>query len=222
MTILDQEIEKCLRQQIQKRYPSHGIIGEEFGELNSDAEFVWTLDPVDGTEELVYGVPLWGTIIALLRNRKPVLGLIDHAALDVCVVGTKGGGVFCNGNLVQQLSPLSESPRCYLASRHQFARSVDEGELFEDATRLFPNVRIYCACYAFTSIICGNADIALEANLKIWDLAAAEVLIKEVGGEFVSFAERTLGDGTPVYSAVFGKKAGVERVLGEVGICSSP
>jgi fructose-1,6-bisphosphatase/inositol monophosphatase family enzyme len=213
VTSIDKGIEKILREKILKNYPDHGIIGEEFGEINSDADFVWTLDPIDGTEELVNGLPFYGTIIALLYKQTPVLGLIDHPALDICTIGAKGLGVFSNDNEIKINSESPKNPRIYLGSKHQFLRGKDDTKIFDTVSDLYPNVRIFCTCYGFTGILNGQADVALEYNLKIWDLAAVEILVNEAGGQFVKFGEQVLPNGLKYFGAIFGKPIHVENIV---------
>ncbi len=212
VTSLDTQLERILRDAILKRYPNHGIIGEELGTINPSAEFIWTIDPIDGTEELVYGIPLYGTIISLLHNMRPILGLIDHPALNICTIGAIGMGAFRNGKKLLDLGAVNDPARLYLGSRHQFLRGWDDSEKFNVVSKRIPNVRIFCTCYGFTGLFNGEADVAVESNLKIWDLAAAEVLVKEVGGEFVKIGEQVLPSGLRLYGAVFGKK----KLVGEL------
>src|SRR5687767_12085213 len=87
VTIADRGAEQLMRARIAKRFPEHGIIGEEFGSERADAEFVWMLDPVDGTKSFITGVPLWGTLIALLHQGQPVLGCIHQPVLDQLLLG---------------------------------------------------------------------------------------------------------------------------------------
>ena len=213
VTSIDKKIEEILSEKILSKYPDHGIIGEEFGEINPSADFIWTLDPIDGTEELVNGVPTYGTIISLLHREVPIIGLVDHSELDLCTIGAKGLGVYTNGKKLAELSKPSTSPRLYIASRDQFLRYGDKGELFDLVAKKYSNLRIYKTCYSFTGVINDQADIVVEYGLKIWDLAAVEVLIKEVGGDFVKIEEQSLPSGLRVCGAVFGKKELVTEVL---------
>ena len=216
VTSLDTDLERALRSAILKRFPQHGVVGEELGSVNTESDFVWTIDPIDGTEELVNGVPLYGTIIALLHKGQPVVGFIDHPALDIYTVGAQGLGVFRNGRRLSQLGELNAVPRLYLGSRHQFVREGDSSELFEKASRRVPNVRIFCTCYGFTGLVNGEADVAVEFGLKIWDLAAAELLVKEVGGEYVSLGEQVTASGVRLYGAAFGKRELVRELVAEL------
>jgi len=81
VTIADRMAEEKMRLLIQKEFPNHGIIGEEFGSENTDAEFVWVLDPIDGTKSFISGALSFGTLIALLKNGEPFIGVINHPIL---------------------------------------------------------------------------------------------------------------------------------------------
>ena len=87
VTIADKKTEEFLRESIIKEFPEHGILGEEFGEVNPDAEYKWVLDPIDGTKSFISGTPLFGTLIALLQNGNPVLGAINLPILNELLIG---------------------------------------------------------------------------------------------------------------------------------------
>src|SRR5215212_5982168 len=87
VTVADRGAEELMRTRIAKRFPTHGVIGEEFGSERAEAEFVWVLDPVDGTKAFITGLPLWGTLIALLHGGQPVLGCIHQPVLEQLVLG---------------------------------------------------------------------------------------------------------------------------------------
>ena len=90
VTIADRKSEKVMRDLIEKQFPSHGIVGEEFGKKDENAEFVWVLDPIDGTKSFITGSPLFGTLIALLHNCEPVVGVINQPYSRECWPGAKG------------------------------------------------------------------------------------------------------------------------------------
>ena len=95
VTLADRNAEEILRAKITRNFPGHGIIGEEFGEENSSAEWVWTIDPIDGTRSFIRGLPLFATLIALLHKGKPVMGVISLPALRETTWAVKGQGAFC-------------------------------------------------------------------------------------------------------------------------------
>src|SRR5713226_5872171 len=100
VTAADRAAEQAMRTLIRETFPAHGIIGEEFGSERADAEFVWVLDPVDGTKSFICGVPLWGTLIALLHGGQPVLGCINQPVLDQLMIGD-GTTTLLNGASVR-------------------------------------------------------------------------------------------------------------------------
>src|SRR5690349_17093056 len=87
VTVADRGAEELIRARLAKKFPAHGIVGEEFGSERADAEFVWVLDPIDGTKAFITGVPLWGTLIALLHRGQPVLGCIHQPILRQLMIG---------------------------------------------------------------------------------------------------------------------------------------
>jgi len=90
VTVADRAVEAMIRERIEAKYPEHGIAGEEFGRVRLDAEYVWSLDPIDGTKAFISGSPLFGTLIALLRGGVPVLGVVDVPATGEVWIGGEG------------------------------------------------------------------------------------------------------------------------------------
>src|SRR3954471_857444 len=101
VTAADRAAEQAMRSLIESRFPEHGIIGEEFGRVREDAEFVWTLDPIDGTKSFISGVPLFGTLIALTHAKRPILGIIDQPISRERWVGVAGRPTILNGAVVR-------------------------------------------------------------------------------------------------------------------------
>ncbi|MEK7207401.1 MAG: inositol monophosphatase family protein, partial [Pseudomonadota bacterium] len=100
VTNVDLKVEEHLRGRIQRHFPEHGIIGEEYPPTRPDAAFQWIMDPIDGTEDFVYRVPTFGTILALHYRGQPVIGILDHPMLDLCVSAAYGQGTRKNGERV--------------------------------------------------------------------------------------------------------------------------
>ena len=98
VTVADRETERALRNLINECFPDHGIYGEEFGAENSDSRFIWVLDPIDGTRSFITGTPTFGTLISLMENGAPVLGVIDMPAMDERWIGAEATGTFLNGD----------------------------------------------------------------------------------------------------------------------------
>src|SRR6185503_13786150 len=100
VTAADREAEAAMRRLIAARFPDHGIIGEEYGREREDAEFVWVLDPIDGTKSFISGVPLFGTLIALANRGRPILGIIDQPISRERWIGAVGRRTTFNGSTV--------------------------------------------------------------------------------------------------------------------------
>lgn len=211
VTDADEAVEALLRETIAARFPGHGILGEEFGHTRPQAAFQWILDPIDGTDNLAHDIPTYGTIIALHHEGVPLLGVIDHPALDLTYSAVRGLGAFRNG---QRLSIRTPDPAAALGREiivttapENFARSQDV-PLFNAICRAFPNLRVYRDCFAQTRAAQGSVGAMVEFNVKLWDVAAVPVLVEEAGGKYVCVRERE-----GIYSAVFGKAAVVDALL---------
>lgn len=211
VTDVDKAVEILLRETIGARFPQHGILGEEFGHTQPRAPFQWILDPIDGTDNLAHEIPTYGTIIALHHEGVPLLGVIDHPALDLTYSAVRGLGAFCNGERLSiapadTTVPLSREIVITTAPEN-FARSQDL-LTFDAICRAFPNLRIYRDCFAQTLAAQGSVGAMVEFNVRLWDIAAVPVLVEEAGGKYVCVRERA-----GVYSAVFGKAAVVDALL---------
>ncbi len=100
VTVADKKAEELMRELILKEFPAHGIIGEEFGSYNADAEYVWVLDPIDGTKNFVCGGWMFGTLIGLLKNNEPILGVIHQPILKEFLLGTADGTMLNDSRVV--------------------------------------------------------------------------------------------------------------------------
>ncbi|MCH7486362.1 MAG: histidinol-phosphatase [Proteobacteria bacterium] len=180
VTAADREAEAAMRALIEAAYPDHGILGEELGTQNSGAEFVWVLDPIDGTQSYVTGKPLFGTLIALARDGAPVLGVMDNPALGERWVGCEGRPTTFNGEEVS-VRPCGELDQAWLyaTSPHMF-----EGD-FDAFERLRKRVRraLYGAeCIAYGLLANGHVDLVCEATMKPYDYAALVPVVTGAGG----------------------------------------
>jgi fructose-1,6-bisphosphatase/inositol monophosphatase family enzyme len=217
VTEVDRAIERRLREMIGRWFPDHGVVGEEYPAERPDRAYQWILDPIDGTAELIHGIPTWGAILALHHHGVPVVGLIDHPPLDLRVSAGTGLGAYRNGQRIRlpemAASVPPEAVRLVLTARINFTRGIDEGHVFEALTRRFPNHRIYRAAYAHTAVVTGAADVMVVAHDHIWDVAAAQVLIEEAGGAYTVVRDFETSAGR-LLSVVFGKRGVVDRLTG--------
>ena len=216
VTNADLHIEKQLRAMVEREFPAHGIVGEELPPRLPAAAYQWIFDPIDGTEDFVQQIPTFGTIIGLHYRGEPVAGVIDVPRLHTRGHAVFGRGCFIDGRRVQLAEFAPDTPaehvRLMLAARANFARqSARGGAAFDAVTRDFPNHRIYRTCYAHLCTVSGQVDAMIEYGNKIWDLAAARILIEEAGGSYREVARRETPAGA-LLGAVFGRPALVARL----------
>jgi histidinol-phosphatase len=216
VTDVDRAVERRLRELLGRWFPDHGVVGEEYPPERPDSAFQWILDPIDGTAELIHGIPTWGALLALHHRGVGVVGLIDHQGLDLRVSAGRGLGAYRNGQRIRlpeiAAGARPESVRVVLSARVNFTRGVDEGHVFDALTRRFPNHRIFRAAYAHTAVITGAADVMVDAHNHIWDVAPSQVLIEEAGGAYAAVRDFE-GPTGRLLSAVFGKRGVVDRLV---------
>ena len=143
VTDVDRAVERRWRELLDRWFPDHGALGEEYPPTRPASAFQWIMDPIDGTEEFVHGIPTFGTMLALHHRGVPLVGVIDHPALDIRVNAGVGLGTHRNGRRIRlDDAPASSRPedvRLVLSARVNFSRHVDEGHLFEHLTRVYPD-----------------------------------------------------------------------------------
>jgi inositol-phosphate phosphatase / L-galactose 1-phosphate phosphatase / histidinol-phosphatase len=186
VTKADREIERIIREEIEKKFPTHGIIGEEFGNKNVEADFVWILDPIDGTSSFIIGRPLFGTLIALTYKGKSILGIMNQPITNERWIGIDGEGSWLNGKKIQtrNCTEISDSVMCASSSYH--FQNGDE-EILKRLSGAAKYQRlggiIYGGdCYSYASLASGFVDIVLDPGLKVYDYAALLPIIEMAGG----------------------------------------
>ncbi len=213
---VDLKCEELARTLIRKHYPHHGIIGEEYGTENGDAEFVWTIDPIDGTQNLINRIPTFGTIIGLLYQGNPVLGWIDFPVLGESFRGGLPCGTYRNGKQIQLLdleSPALTSTDIIATNCPATFERGGNTDVLWKVLRFHPHSRIYYDVYAHGLAIRGAVAVMVEYNLKIWDIAATKALIEGAGGTYRELGTiEQPGDYTR-YHAAFGKPRAVDLIV---------
>jgi histidinol phosphatase-like enzyme (inositol monophosphatase family) len=184
VTQADREIEEKFRAMVRKEFPDHGIIGEEFGRDRPDAEFVWVIDPIDGTRAFMTGKPIFGTVIGLLHEGKPMAGTVDQAFTKERWFGVTNRFAFHNGKPIHIAPPrkLNEA-RMYIGSPNMFDGPNLEKYLTLCRTARWPQYG--CDCYAYGLLAMGWADCVVEQKLALYDVAGLVPIITGAGG-FVS------------------------------------
>lgn len=181
VTAIDKQIEANLRNLIAARYPGHGIHGEEHGAERLDADHVWVLDPIDGTAPFIAGVPVFGTLIALLSKGVPILGIIDHPVTRDRWFGAVGRPTTRNGEICRTRSCPSIAEALMSASNPDFFNE-SERPAFE-ALRARTQWRIYGgSCFSYGLMASGRTDVAIDTGFSIHDYAPYKPILEGAGG----------------------------------------
>ncbi len=199
VTIADREAEAAMRALIAESYPDHGVVGEEHGTLRAEAEYVWVLDPIDGTKRFISGHVQFGTLIALLREGAPVLGVIDMPAMGERWIGAAGRPTTHtdrDGTQPARVRPCAE---------------LNEATLFSTTPHMFPGadfaaferVRVQTRepmyggeCYAYGLLTLGFVDLVIEATMGTYDYLPLVAVVEGAGGTITDWAGRPLGLGS--------------------------
>ncbi|GLH81257.1 histidinol-phosphatase [Bradyrhizobium sp. SSBR45G] len=184
VTEADRAAEAVMRRLIKANFPQHGIVGEEFGNEREDADYVWVLDPIDGTKSFIAGFPTWGTLIALLHKGTPVFGMMHQPFIAERFAGDNGSANYKNAAGERRLSVRRcdrlEDAVCYTTS--PLLMNESDRAIFakvEAETRLS---RYGGDCYSYCMLAAGHLDLVIETELKPYDIAALIPIINGAGG----------------------------------------
>ena len=187
VTLADQKAEEILRKKIQREFPDHGIIGEEFGEQDSHREWVWTIDPIDGTRSFIQGLPMFATLLSLLHKGEPVMGIICLPALGETVWAVQGKGTF-SGKRRLRVSSHSKLKDSVLATAdHYCFREKKYLRFWNQLHSKAKLVRTYPDAFGHLLAIRGSVDAMVDPWAYIWDFAPCKILVQEAGGVFANF-----------------------------------
>jgi inositol-phosphate phosphatase/L-galactose 1-phosphate phosphatase/histidinol-phosphatase len=181
VTIADREAETAMRDLLTRHVPEHGVFGEEHGAVRTDAEYVWVLDPIDGTKAFITGLPIFGTLVALLHRGKPVLGIIDQPILKERWLGVEGQRSTFNGQPISvRACPSLANAYMYSTAPIMFPGAYEKPH--EALTKKVKLFRWGGDCYAYGLLASGHVDLVVEASLKLYDFAALVPVVKGAGG----------------------------------------
>jgi len=193
VTDADKAVERAIIDAIATKYPSDGVVGEEFGSSGSKDRY-WVIDPIDGTKNFVRGVPTWATLIALVENEEVVASVVSSPALYRRWYASAGGGAFVveGGSVkaspaprklnVSKVSQLSDASITYSDFQGWGARRANFEKLLDGAWR----TRGLGDFWSHMLVAEGAVDVAIEPSLALWDMAALDLIVREAGGKFTS------------------------------------
>ncbi|HEX9995876.1 MAG TPA: inositol monophosphatase family protein [Abditibacterium sp.] len=186
VTLADRGAEEVMRAMIERQFPTHGIIGEEFGSHNADAEWVWILDPVDGTKSFISAVPLFGTLIGLLYQGKPVVGCINQSILGQMLLGD-GTTTTLNGKTVRVRACASVEQATLLTTDPLRPRAHFDGAAFENLASRARLFRSWGDCYGYLLLCSGWADAMLDPKMAPWDFLPLLPVLRGAGAKVTNW-----------------------------------
>lgn len=186
VTIADKKAEEVMCELISKHFPDHGIIGEEFGATNKGAEYTWILDPIDGTKSFICGAYSFGTLIGLLKNGEPILGVYNHPILNDFLLGDNHQ-TFINEvkTSVRNCNKLDDA--VLLTTDHLNIEKYQNIEKFNNLIKKVKLYRNWGDCYGYYLLATGYADIMIDPIMSPWDLLPLIPIIKGAGGIVTDF-----------------------------------
>ena len=206
VTAADHATEEFIRGEIEKNYPSHALVGEEYGEkAGEENPFRWIVDPIDGTKSFLKGVPFYSVLIALEIEGVSRVGVVCFPALDEVLYAADGLGAWCNGRRVRvsEVSKLKEAVFCY-TSWAGF-RTKGRLDVFEKLHKECFFGRGWSDAYGYYMVATGRAEVMLDAAVQLWDVAPLPPIFREAGGFFGSWEGKeghTYGEGFAVNAAL--------------------
>lgn len=180
----DQAAERAIRALIEEAFPDHGILGEEYGTVGADRDYVWVIDPIDGTRAFISGLPVWGTLIGLYHKGQAVMGLMDQPFTGERFFAANGVTHYRGPEGERTLATrdcgsLSEAIMFTTSPALYHGDIKTKFEAVQDKVRL---ARYGCDCYAFALLAAGHIDLVIEAGLKPYDVGGLIPLIEQAGG----------------------------------------
>lgn len=215
VTDADRRAEERLRQLIEKEFPEHGIIGEEFGEKNATSEYVWLIDPLDGTKSFVSGVPLFGTLLALLKKGKPLIGVIANPILKTFLFGDNELTLLNNRPVrTSSCQILSEAILCTTSPRSSWQLHQPQNFIrLANSVKLF---RGWGDCFGYQLLACGKIDIMLDPIMNRWDSLPLIPIIRGSGGVITNWqGADPVCDPSSIVAATAGLHKEVIRILNQ-------
>lgn len=210
VTQADVECEQAIRKIILGRFPEHGFYGEETGRTNEDAEYLWLVDPIDGTKGFVRQYPFFSTQIALMHRGEIVLGVSSGTMMDELAWAEKGRGAWLNGDRLA-VSAISDPDRAAVSTGNLKSLALSPGwsKLGEIISRC-DRIRGYGDFYHYHLLAAGKIEAVVESDVNILDIAALSIIVTEAGGVFtdlngenVRLETRSVLAGNPALHAAY-------------------
>jgi myo-inositol-1(or 4)-monophosphatase len=184
VTAADHAAETAMRNLIRRNFPSHGIVGEEFGNERGNAEYVWVLDPIDGTKSFISGMPAWGTLIGLLRHGEPVVGIMNQPFIRERFSGDGERAHYCGpaGKRELRVRSCGRLADAVLFTTSPLLMNRSDRTIFSRVEKGVRLSRYGGDCYAYCMLAAGHVDLVIETELKPYDVLPLMPIIAGAGG----------------------------------------
>ncbi|MFH1971625.1 MAG: inositol monophosphatase [Patescibacteria group bacterium] len=201
LTETDKEIGKFIADKIKDNFPKHSIIDEELGKIDSNSDYVWVVDPIDGTSNFAFGVPSYGTLIGLLHKNIPIVGGLALPEFNEIYYAEKSKGTECNGKTVQ-VTKETDLSKCLVSysidsNRNKPEKVEKECLLASKLINEIRSLRMSNSVFDTAMVVKGKYGAFMMQNSKIWDNVAQQVLIEEAGGIFTDFFGKPIDYSNP-------------------------
>lgn len=180
VTAADRQAETMIRDAIETLYPEHGIMGEEFGNSNQAADYQWVVDPIDGTKTFAAGSPLFGTMIALLKDGEPLFGTINYPVLHKRISGDNQRA-YCNTRPIAARQGIPLADAILLTTDSQNVPKYQNGANFDELVAKTKFTRTWGDCFGYFLVATGKADIMVDPILNPWDIMALVPVLRGAG-----------------------------------------
>src|SRR6266702_376940 len=203
VTAADHAAETAMRALIRRSFPDHGIVGEEYGEERADAEYVWVLDPIDGTKSFIAGMPAWGSLIALTRNGNPVYGMMHQPFIGERFTGDGGAAHYRGpaGKRALMVRPCAGLSDATLFTTSPLLMNADDRAAFGRVEADVRLSRYGGDCYAYCMLAAGHVDLVIETGLKPYDVIALIPIIAGAGGVITTWENGSPAAGGRIIAA---------------------
>jgi myo-inositol-1(or 4)-monophosphatase len=203
VTAADKAGESVMRAMIRKTFPEHGLIGEEHGDQATDAEYVWVLDPIDGTRSFILGLPVWGTLIGLTRRGRPCFGLMHQPFVGETFSGDGASAQYRGRGGTRRLRAraCARLEDAMLMATCPTMFDAEERARFDAVSAATRQTRWGGDCYAYAMVAAGHLDLVVEANLKPYDVVALIPIVEGAGGVITTWEGGPATDGGRIVAA---------------------
>lgn len=205
VTLVDIEAENIIKKIIQREFPDHDFLGEEFGGGKKKAKYLWIIDPIDGTKNYIRKIPIFATQVALMRDNEIIVGVSNAPALKELLYAEKNSGAYFNNKkiIVSGIAILAEAHLSFGGLKY-FGNKNLTANLMSLSNEV-RSTRSFGEFWAYHLLAQGKIDIVVEADIKIWDIAALKVIIEEAGGEVTDIFGEPIGLASTSFLATNGK-----------------